>query len=99
MPQESLTRAYELTRTLLAAIEAGDWQFAGDISKERSPLLMSLGPDQSDEGLAIIREIQAMNAVIIEKARQARDACAARFTDGRRRIDAARLYRATEGLR
>ena len=99
MPQESLTRAYELTRTLVAALEAGDWQFATDVSNERAPLLTSLGAQQSDEGLAMIREIQAMNAAIIEKTREARDACAARFADAKRRIDAAHLYRTTERLR
>lgn len=99
MSQEALARAYELSQTLVAALEAGDWQFAADVSKERAPLLMSLTADQGEEGLAMIREIQAMNAVIIEKAREARDMCSSRFSEARRGIDAARLYRKTQRLR
>jgi flagellar protein FliT len=78
MPHESLARVYELTRTLVAALDAGDWQLAADISKERAPLL---------------------NAQIIDKAREARDASAARYSEARRRIDAAQQYRTTQRLR
>ncbi len=99
MSHESLARAYELSRTLVAALEAGDWQFAADLSKERSPLLMSLSADQTEEGIAMVREIQAMNAIIIEKAREARDMCTSRFSEARRGIEGARLYRKTQRLR
>lgn len=97
--QESLARAFELSKTLVSALEAGDWQRAADVSKERAPLLMSVTADQSEEGLAMIREIQAMNAMIIEKAREARDMCSSRFSEARRGIDGARLYRKTQRLR
>ncbi|PMS37498.1 protein FliT [Trinickia symbiotica] len=99
MSQEVLARAHELSRTIVAALEAGDWQIAADVSKERAPLLMSLAAGQSEENLAMIREIQAMNAVIIEKAREARDMCSSRFSEARRGIEAARLYRKTQRLR
>ena len=55
MSNETLTRAYELTRTLVAALDAGDYCVAADLADERSPLLMSLGREQSDTGLAMIR--------------------------------------------
>jgi predicted transcriptional regulator len=99
MSQASLARVYELSQALVAALEAGDWQSAADVSKERAPLLMSLTADQSEEGLAMIREIQAMNAVIIGKAREARDICSSRFSEARRGLEAARLYRKTQRLR
>lgn len=99
MVQDSLTRAYELTRTLAAAMEAGDLQFAADLSDERSPLLMALTQDQTDDALAVIREIQALNATIMEKAHEAHDAATIRFSAAKQRIAAAGMYQKTETLR
>ncbi|RKP45610.1 flagellar protein FliT [Trinickia fusca] len=95
MSHESLQRAHELTRTLVVAMEAGDWQFAADLADERSPLLMSLGPDQTDEGLAMIREIQSMNDTIESKAREACDAISTSYSEAQRRVAAAGQYLAT----
>lgn len=99
MSNETLTRAYELTRTLVAALDAGDYRFASDLADQRSPLLMSLAPQQSDEGLAIIREIMAMNATIVDKAAIARNAILTGYHDAQRRVAAAGQYLATEQLR
>jgi hypothetical protein len=92
MSNESLTRAYELTRTLVAALDAGDFAFAADLAEARSPLLMSLEQQQTDEDLATIREIMAMNSSIMEKASAARDAVAASHSDAQQRVSAARQY-------
>jgi hypothetical protein len=92
MSNESLSRAYEMTRTLVAALDAGDFAFAADLAEERSPLLMSLEREQTDEALAMIREIMAMNESIVDKASAARDAVAANHTDARQRVSAAREY-------
>ena len=99
MSNETLTRAYELTRTLVAALDAGDYCVAADLADERSPLLMSLGREQSDTGLAMIREILAMNAAIMDKAAAARNAILSRHNDAQRRVAAAGQYLATEQLR
>jgi flagellar protein FliT len=92
MVSESLTRAYELTRTLVAALDAGDFLFAASLADERSPLLMSLEREQTDEDLATIRAIMAMNASITEKAAAARDAVAATHSDAQQRAAAAGQY-------
>ncbi|RDU98384.1 flagellar protein FliT [Trinickia dinghuensis] len=99
MSNESLARAYELTRTLVAALDAGDFAFAADLAEERSPLLMSLQRDQTDEDLATIREIMAMNASIVDRASAARDAVAATHTNARERVSAARQYLAAGQMR
>ncbi|WP_116137884.1 flagellar protein FliT [Trinickia diaoshuihuensis] len=99
MSNESLSRAYEMTRTLVAALDAGDFAFAADLAEERSPLLMSLEREQSDEALAMIREIMAMNDAIVDKASAARDAVAASHSDARQRVSAAREYLAAGQMR
>lgn len=99
MSNETLTRAYELTSTLVAALDAGDYRLAADLADERSPLLMSLAPEQSDAGLAMIRDIMAMNATITDKAAAARNAISSRYNDAQRRVSAVGQYLATEQLR
>lgn len=99
MSNETLTRAYELTRTLAAALDAGDFRVAADLADERSPLLMSLGREQSDEALTMIRDIMAMNATIMDKAAAARNAISGQYNDAQRRVAAAGQYLATEQLR
>jgi flagellar protein FliT len=90
MSNESLERAYELTRTLVAALDAGDFAFAADLAVER---------EQTDEDLSLIREIMAMNESIAGKASAARDAIVASHTDARQRVSAARQYLATGQIR
>ena len=99
MPNESLARAYELTRTLVAALDAGDFAFAADLAQERSPLLMSLEREQTDEDLVKIREIIAMNASIVDKASAARDVAAQTHSDANHRVSAARQYLSTGRMR
>lgn len=92
MSNESLARAYELTRTLVAALDAGDFAFAADLAEQRSPLLMTLEREQTDEDLALIRQIMAMNTSIASKASAARDTLVASHSDARQRVSAARQY-------
>lgn len=99
MSNESLARAYELTRTLVAALDAGDFAFAADLAQERSPLLLSLEREQTDEDLAKIHEIMAMNVSIVDKASAARDAVAATHSDANQRVSAVRQYLSTGQMR
>ncbi|CAN7155052.1 flagellar protein FliT [Trinickia sp. LjRoot230] len=99
MSSESLSRAYELTRTLVAAVEAGDWQFASDLADERSPLIMALEATQTDEALATIRAIQAMDATITLQARDIHEAMANEFNHANQKISAASFYQSTGQLR
>ncbi len=99
MVSESLTRAYELTRTLAVAVESGDWQFASDLVEERSPLIMALGRDQDEASLATIRAIQEMDATIMSRAHTAHAAISNEFSDAKQRIAAAGFYQSTGQLR
>ncbi|MGN6317625.1 flagellar protein FliT [Trinickia sp.] len=99
MVSESLNRALELTRTLVTAVQAGDWQFASDLVEERSPLIMGLTADQSDDSLATIRAIQEMDASVMTEARSAHAAMSTEFSDAKQRIAAAGLYQTTGQLR
>jgi hypothetical protein len=99
MVSESLARAYELTRTLVVAVESGDWQLASDLVEERSPLIMALGRDQNDEALAAIRAIQAMDDAIMGRAHSAHAAMSTEFADAKQRIAAAGFYQTTGQLR
>jgi hypothetical protein len=99
MVSESLARAYELTRTLVVAVESGDWQLASDLVEERSPLIMSLNRDQDEESLAAIRAIQAMDASVMGRAHSAHAAMSTEFADAKQRIAAAGFYQTTGQLR
>ena len=61
---ETLAHALRLTHAINSAVQQGDWVQAGALVSERSPLLMSLQPDQPPQALAMIREIQALDAQI-----------------------------------
>ncbi len=99
MVTESLARAYELTRTLVTAVESGDWQLASDLVEERSPLIMTLERDQTDESLATIRTIQQMDTAVMSRARHAHEAMSSEFNDAKQRIAAAGFYQTTGKLR
>ena len=99
MVSESLTRAYELTRTLAVAVESGDWQLAADLVEARSPLIMALGRDQDEASLATIRAIQALDATIMGRAHTAHAAISNEFSDAKQRIAAAGFYQSTGQLR
>jgi hypothetical protein len=99
MVTESLARAYELTRTLVVAVESGDWQLASELVEERSPLIMALGRDQDDESLAAIRAIQQMDASVMGRAHSAHAAISSEFADAKQRIAAAGFYQTTGQLR
>jgi len=99
MVSESLTRAYELTRTLAVAVESGDWQLASDLVEARSPLIMALGRDQDEALLATIRAIQELDATIMGRAHTAHAAISNEFSDAKQRIAAAGFYQSTGQLR
>jgi flagellar protein FliT len=98
MLQESLSRAYEMTQTIAAAIDAGDWLMASDLADARAPLLMSLTADQTPEALATIRAIQELDAVITRRTQEEREALMSRQSGAMKGIAAASLYQTTGKL-
>lgn len=98
MSHEPLSRAYELTQAMNAAAVAGDWVRAAELADERSPLLMSLGADQTPDALATIRAIQALTADITRIAQQGRDVLADDLNASMRRVEAVSFYHTTGRL-
>lgn len=99
MLEASLSRAYALTRSIAEAAAQDDWLAASQLADERSPLLMSLRPEQTDEALAVIREIGLIDTAVMQRAGGARDMMASRFQDAQRRVAAASFYQKTGQLR
>lgn len=99
MLEASLARAYELTHSIAEAVAQDDWLAASRLADERSPLLMSLRPEQTDEALAVIREIQVMDTAVMQRAGGAHDMMTSRFQDAQRRVAAASFYQKTGQLR
>ena len=99
MLEASLNRAYELTRSIAEAVSQDDWLAASQLADERSPLLMSLRQEQTDEALAVIREIQSIDSAVMQRVGGAREAMTSRFQDAHRRVAAASFYQKTGQLR
>lgn len=99
MSDTSLSRAYALTRSIAEATEAGDWLGAARLVDERSPFIRAIGKEQSEEGLALVREIQRLDAAVMQRAGGARDMVTTRFNEAQRRVAAASFYQKTGQLR
>ncbi|MEX3937457.1 flagellar protein FliT [Paraburkholderia phymatum] len=95
MIDKSLSLAYELTHALQDAISQGAYTTAAQLAEKRSPLLMRLTADQTPEALKMIREIQRIDAAIMQQAEAGRDQLAARQSAAVSKIEAARQYQAT----
>jgi pyrroline-5-carboxylate reductase len=92
---DSLTRALDLTRALEDAVSQQDWPRASAIVEERSPLLMSLRPEQTPEALEKIRTIQRIDASVSQQARVGMDRLSERHGDALRRIKSVSMYHTT----
>jgi flagellar protein FliT len=95
MLQPPLARAFELTRSIAAAADQGAWQHVSELVDERSPLIMALGPEQTGEALAAIREIQRIDATVMQRANGAREALTRGFSEAQQRLNAAQFYQTT----
>ncbi|MEA3118520.1 MAG: flagellar protein FliT [Paraburkholderia sp.] len=94
-----LARAYELTCSIAVAADQDDWQIVSQLVDERSPLIMALGPEQPAQALAAIREIQRIDAAVMQRANGAREALARTFSEAQQRVTAAQFYQKTGLLR
>ncbi|AUT69925.1 flagellar protein FliT [Paraburkholderia hospita] len=92
---DSLTRALDLTHALESAVSQQDWARASAIVEERSPLLMSLRPEQTPEALDKIRAIQRIDAGISQQTRTGMDRLTERHGDALRRIKSVSMYHST----
>ncbi|KQR79604.1 hypothetical protein ASG35_06865 [Burkholderia sp. Leaf177] len=71
---ELIAKAWALTEAIESAAAENDWPRAAELTNARSPLLMSLQADQSDESMVTIRRIQASIATIMNVATSAETA-------------------------
>ncbi|MCA8205532.1 flagellar protein FliT [Burkholderia sp. AU33545] len=95
MEPTSLTRALALTHALADAVSHDAWERAAALVNERAALLMSLDADQTPDALAIIREIQRLDAIITEQAMAGRERLMTNHRLALQRIDAASRYQST----
>ncbi|MPW18617.1 flagellar protein FliT [Paraburkholderia sp. CNPSo 3157] len=92
MTIEALTRALQLTHEIHDAARQRDWLRAEMLVSERSPLLMSLKPEQPPHALVLIREIQTLDEQISEAARVGLDTLTQENAKARQRIQSVRQY-------
>ncbi|KVK96903.1 hypothetical protein WT21_24095 [Burkholderia territorii] len=95
MEHTSLTRALALTQALADAVSHDAWERAAELVNERAALLMSLDADQTPDALAIVREIQRLDAHITELAMAGRERLMTNHRVAMQRIDAASRYQST----
>ncbi|WP_322048779.1 flagellar protein FliT [Paraburkholderia sp. J67] len=69
--QNRIERIWQFTKAIEQAAAVGEWQQAAQLADARSPLLMSLGAQQTPAALAQIREIQAIDGRISQAAQVA----------------------------
>jgi hypothetical protein len=72
--QNRIERIWQFTKAIEQAAAVGEWAQAAQLADARSPLLMSLGAQQTPAALAQIKEIQAIDARIAETAQAAQKA-------------------------
>ncbi len=95
MTTDALNHALHLTQAMQSATALRDWERVAALADERSPLLMSLSPEQTPAALDTIRRIMDIDASIAQDAQSDRDRLAQQFTASRERIRAASAYQAT----
>lgn len=88
-----------LTEQIEHAARIADWQRAALLSGQRSPLLMSIEPEQSPEALALIRRIQAMDTLTVREATTAQSELASEFRSAMDRTTAANSYNSVALMR
>ncbi|MDR5736920.1 MULTISPECIES: flagellar protein FliT [unclassified Caballeronia] len=89
---ELLTNAVTLTRAMAAAAAAGDWIEAARVAELRSPVIMQLQNDRDSATLQAARDIQALDASLMQTAEAARMSLGEGFREATARIDAASRY-------
>jgi flagellar protein FliT len=87
-----VTQVYELTLEIDTAAQLSDWQRAARLASERSPMLHAISATESPPSLALIRRIQALDAVRLAEARVAREELDAEYRAAVAAVGAARQY-------
>ncbi|EEA03759.1 conserved hypothetical protein [Burkholderia sp. H160] len=89
---ELVEQVLGMTQEIAFAASLFDWQRAACLAQERSPLLMSIHSEQTPEALHVIRRIQALDATLLENARESRDELEAEYQTAINSNKAVRQY-------
>ncbi|WP_233851760.1 flagellar protein FliT [Paraburkholderia sp. HD33-4] len=89
---ELVERVLGLTQQIAFAASLYDWQKAAGLAQERSPLLMSIHAEQTPAALHMIHRIQALDAALLDNARETRDELEAEYRTAVNSSKAARQY-------
>jgi hypothetical protein len=89
---ELVEQLLSLTRGIEQAASLADWPEAARLTEMRSPLLMTLSADQEPAALAMIRQIQAIDAALLQDARTTQDELHSEFKAAIGRTKAAGEY-------
>lgn len=66
-----IDRIWQITKAIEQAAAVGEWEQAAQLANERSPLLMSLGAQQTPVALDVLKQVHAIDARIAQAARNA----------------------------
>lgn len=66
-----IDRIWQITKAIEQAVAVGEWQEAARLANERSPLVMSLGAQQSPDAIARLKQVHAIDARIAQAAQEA----------------------------
>ncbi len=87
-----VNQVYELTLEIETAVQLADWQSAARLALERSPMVRAITAVQSPAALALIRNIQALDAARVTTVRAARETLARAYQQAQSSVGAARQY-------
>ncbi|WP_323119392.1 flagellar protein FliT [Burkholderia alba] len=93
MNQTSLVeQVLAITQAIDHAAQMADWSEAARLTEERSPLLMSISPEQTPAALALVHQIQAIDAAVVANAQVTRTELQAEYRAAMERLNAASAY-------
>lgn len=87
-----INEVHALTLEIDTAVKLSDWQRAARLAGERSPMVRAISPVQSAAALALIRDIQTLDAARLAMLRAAHVQLSAEYRQAKASVGAARQY-------
>jgi len=76
----NIERIWQITKAIEQAAAVGEWEQAAQLASERSPLLMSLGAQQTPAALDVLKQVYAVDFQITAAAHSAQAALSAEYS-------------------
>ncbi|KVE35113.1 flagellar protein FliT [Burkholderia sp. TSV86] len=89
-----IERVLSITREIDQAVQLANWSEAARLADERSPHLMSITGEQTPAALALVRQIQAIDAALVANAKAAQAELQVEYRNAMDRLGAASAYQA-----